>query len=176
MNRRTPCPMPHTSSTDAAQWKALKRTDRAVLIHLSRLQSASGGESCTAGLPGISAGAGVSQRQAQISANRLIEAGYLRRVGYDLGNPMRALRGTIYEVLIPADVSEDNPFSDVQGAIEYLLGNQVRSSARMERIEMAQERATGQISELVAGQRRLQSVLEEAIKVVGAQNTCPVVR
>jgi hypothetical protein len=172
MSRRKRHPAQHESSTGTAQWESLRRTDRGVLIHLSQLQKASGGENCTAGLPGISAGAGVSQRQAQISVNRLIKAGFLRRVGYDLGNPVRARRGTVYKVLILADVPADVPFAEVREAIKFLLATQVRASARMERIEAAQENATEQIADLVAGHRQLQSILEEVIKVSGTQNTC----
>ena len=176
MSCRKRQPAPDKSPTDGSHWKALKRTDRGVLIHLSRLQKAGDGETCTASLPAISEAAGVSQRQAQISANRLIKAGFLRRVGYDLGNPVRARRGTVYKVLILADVPADIPFADIRGAVKYLLDNQVRSSARMERIELAQENATGQIADLVAGQRRLQGIVKEFIKVAGAQKACSTVK
>jgi hypothetical protein len=41
----------------------------------------------------------ISERQVQISTRRLIEAGLLERVGYDLSNPNRTKRGTIYKVV-----------------------------------------------------------------------------
>ncbi|HEX8096515.1 MAG TPA: hypothetical protein VF507_00705 [Pyrinomonadaceae bacterium] len=81
-----------------AAYRALKRSDRDVIDYLKRLQGSRG--SCKASIPGIAGACNISERQVQISTQRLIEAEMLERLGYDLGNPNRAERGTIYKVLI----------------------------------------------------------------------------
>lgn len=75
----------------------LPDTDARVLQFLDTLRrSEDGGTSCTVGIPRIAEGSGVSPRQVQISVDRLIEAGYFKRAGYDFGNPDRSKRGATY--------------------------------------------------------------------------------
>jgi predicted transcriptional regulator len=75
----------------------LRQSDKTVWRYLSRLSQ--GGDVCTASIPKIAQACSLSQRQVQISVGRLIEAGLIRRVGYDFGNPNRARRGSIYKML-----------------------------------------------------------------------------
>lgn len=75
----------------------LPDTDARVLQFLDTMRRAEdGGTSCTVGIPRIAEGSGVSPRQVQISVDRLIEAGYFKRAGYDFGNPDRSKRGATY--------------------------------------------------------------------------------
>lgn len=76
----------------------LKSSDRAVLEYLRELAHSAGGNTCTASIPNIAGGSGVSERQVQISTKRLINAGLLDRMGYDFSNPDLTKRGTIYRV------------------------------------------------------------------------------
>lgn len=85
-------------------YNALKPTDKAVIDFLKELRDenrrATGENTCKASIPDISDACNISERQVQISTQRLIKAKLLQRVGYDFGNPDKAQRGTIYEVLI----------------------------------------------------------------------------
>jgi DNA-binding Lrp family transcriptional regulator len=78
----------------------LKHSDKAVLKFLEDLARHGGGDTCTASLPSIASACRISERQVQISTKRLIEAKAIKQVGYDLGNPDRTKRGTVYKVLI----------------------------------------------------------------------------
>lgn len=91
--------MHHNNPTKEVIYLPLKSTDQAVLKYLDELSQQSEGETCTASIPRIASSCDISERQAQISIRRLIAAGLLERVGYDLGNPEREKRGTIYKVL-----------------------------------------------------------------------------
>lgn len=77
----------------------LRRADRAVLRYLDE-QTREDEDTCTASIPKIADACEISERQVQISAKRLIKAGLLERLGYDLSNPDRAKRGTMYRVLV----------------------------------------------------------------------------
>lgn len=79
-------------------YEGITRSDRRVLGFLKKRQGK--GESCKASIPNIAEGADVSTRQVQLSTQRLIDAGLLKRVGRDETNPERSERGTIYKVLI----------------------------------------------------------------------------
>ena len=76
--------------------RSLKRTDRAVLKYLERMARRNHRSTCTSSLPKIAAACDISTRQVQISVGRLITARLVERVGYDLKNPVRGKRGTIY--------------------------------------------------------------------------------
>lgn len=77
----------------------LKLTDQAVLKYLLELTRAAVSKTCTVSIPKIASVCGISERQVQISTKRLIEAGIIKRVGYDFSNPVRSRRGTIYKIL-----------------------------------------------------------------------------
>lgn len=78
---------------------ALTQSDLAVLNYLNKLAHEGGGGACTASIPKMADACGISERQVQISAKRLIEAELIKRVGYDFSNSDRSKRGTVYRVL-----------------------------------------------------------------------------
>lgn len=101
---------------------SLKTTDKAVLKHLQTLARSDNENTCTVSIPKLADACGISQRQVQISANRLIKVGLLRRKGYDFSNPDRTKRGTVYKLLSPK--SKDNQEVsqvDKKRAIKFLL-------------------------------------------------------
>lgn len=104
---------------------ALRPTDQAVLKYLHELTSAGGGNTCVISIPKIASACGISGRQVQISTNRLIKAGLLKRTGYDFSNPDRAKRGTVYKVLRSTGDTEHQSQETNQtvkkGAIKFLL-------------------------------------------------------
>ncbi len=75
----------------------LKRSDQAVWKYLDELTH--GTDICTASIPRIANACNISERQVQISVGRLISCGLIKRVGYDLGNPDRMKRGTVFKIL-----------------------------------------------------------------------------
>jgi hypothetical protein len=81
-------------------YESLTFSDLVILQYLFELKCDGGRELCIASIPQISGVCELSERQVQISTRRLITANLLERVGYDLGNPNRKKRGTIYKVLI----------------------------------------------------------------------------
>ncbi|MDT4953733.1 MAG: hypothetical protein QOJ02_1871 [Acidobacteriota bacterium] len=92
--------MPSRNAKHKVSQDTLKHSDKAVLKFLEDLTLLGGGDTCTASLPSIASACGISERQVQISTKRLIEAKAIKQVGYDLGNPDRTKRGTVYKVLI----------------------------------------------------------------------------
>jgi DNA-binding Lrp family transcriptional regulator len=98
--------MPPRSSKQKVSEGTLRRSDQAVLKYLDELTRRGDGETCTASIPEIAGACSISERQVQISTRRLIEAGLLERVGYDLSNADRAKRGTVYKVLSPSEEHE----------------------------------------------------------------------
>lgn len=109
-------------SVGGPSFASLKTTDRAVLKHLQKLARAGDENTCTVSIPKISSACGISQRQVQISTNRLIKGGLLRREGYDFSNPDRTKRGTVYKLLSPD--SNDNQEVDrvnKKRGIKFLL-------------------------------------------------------
>jgi hypothetical protein len=100
---------------------ALKRSDKAVLEYLRELAQTADGETCTASIPNIAGGSGVLARQVQISTRRLIEAGLLRRVGYDFSNPDLTKRGTIYEVTSDDEMTLREVKEGRKKSVKFLL-------------------------------------------------------
>lgn len=100
----------------------LKPSDRAVLEYLRELAHSAGGDMCTASIPNIALGSGVSERQVQISSKRLIGAGLVRRMGYDFSNPDLTKRGTIYKVMLEEEsaLKEDRP-EGKKRSVKFLL-------------------------------------------------------
>jgi DNA-binding Lrp family transcriptional regulator len=78
---------------------ALTQSDLAVLNYLDELALEGAGDACAASIPKMADACGISERQVQISAKRLIDAELIKRVGYDFSNPDRSKRGTVYRVL-----------------------------------------------------------------------------
>jgi DNA-binding Lrp family transcriptional regulator len=91
--------MPSHSSKQKVSEGILMPSDQAVLEYLNELTRRGGVETCTASIPEIAGACSISVRQVQISTKRLIEAGLLERIGYDLSNADRTKRGTIYKVV-----------------------------------------------------------------------------
>jgi DNA-binding Lrp family transcriptional regulator len=77
----------------------LKPSDQVVLKYLDELTMNNDGETCTASIPKIASTCDISERQVQISTKRLIDAGLLKRIGYDFSNPDREKRGTVFKVI-----------------------------------------------------------------------------
>ncbi|HEX8137571.1 MAG TPA: helix-turn-helix domain-containing protein [Pyrinomonadaceae bacterium] len=116
----------------------LRSTDLAVLSHLHGLRNAEGGSTCKASIPDIARACGISQRQVQISASRLIEAGLLERSGYDFGNIKRRERGTIYRVLIPLAGLDRNLLTErLERAVQLLAERQAALEVRVIQLTFA---------------------------------------
>lgn len=88
---------------------SLKRTDRAVLRYLERMARRNHSSTCTSSIPRIAGACDISTRQVQISVGRLVAARLVDRVGYDLNNPEKGRRGTIYNVLTVESPEEGGP-------------------------------------------------------------------
>lgn len=101
----------------------LKRTDSAVLKYLHEITPEGDGATCKASIPKIANACSISERQVQICTNRLIKAGLIERIGYDLGNADRLKRGTIYKLLGDADevVQITNKDFEKKRLIKFLL-------------------------------------------------------
>lgn len=101
---------------------SLKTTDKAVLKHLQKLARSDDENTCTVSIPKIASACGISQRQVQISTNRLIKGGLLKRQGYDFSNPDRTKRGTVYKLLSPeSGDNQEVSKVDKKRAIKFLL-------------------------------------------------------
>jgi len=104
----------------------LRSTDRAMLSHLDELRRAQRGNICKASIPNIALACGISQRQVQVSASRLIKAGLLERIGYDFSNTKRRARGTIYKVLIsPAEMDTNLPAWRLERTVRRITERQM---------------------------------------------------
>jgi hypothetical protein len=80
----------------------LKPYDQLVLLRLYRLSRGFQKEECTVGYESIGKACNMSSRQAQISIERLILAGWVERVGLKQGGKSRQGRGSVYRVRLPA--------------------------------------------------------------------------
>lgn len=101
---------------------ALTQSDLAVLNYLDKLAREGGGDACTASIPRMADACGISERQVQISAKRLIDAELIKRVGYDFSNPDRSKRGTVYRVLHKSDGAEQTvTVKERKRTIKFLL-------------------------------------------------------
>lgn len=85
---------------------ALTQSDLSVLNYLNKLVQEGGGDACTASIPRMADACGISERQVQISAKKLMGAELIKRVGYDFSNSDRSKRGTVYRVLHKAGEAE----------------------------------------------------------------------
>jgi hypothetical protein len=77
----------------------LKQIDDEVFSYLNKLCAENRDRTCTVNLPTIAAACDIAQRQVQVSTGRLIQAGLLKRNGYDFGNAARSRRGAKYRLL-----------------------------------------------------------------------------
>src|SRR5215210_6057115 len=103
----------------------LRQTDDEVFSYLNKLCGENGDKTCTVSLPAIAAACDISERQAQVSTGRLIEAGLLKRTGYDFGNAVRSRRGTKYKLLKTyAEVQNGIAAKKMEGAVQTLLNGQ----------------------------------------------------
>ena len=103
-------------------YASLKTKDISVLKHLDKLIRAGGGDTCTVGIRKIASACGISERQVQISTNRLIKAGLLKREGYDFSNPNRTKRGTIYKIVSnDGDIAQKMNKASKKKVIRFLL-------------------------------------------------------
>lgn len=100
----------------------LKSSDRAVLEYLREMAHSASGDMCTASIPNIAVGSGVSERQVQISSKRLIGAGLVRRMGYDFSNPDLTKRGTIYKVALTNRCAlREDGYEGKKRSVKFLL-------------------------------------------------------
>lgn len=76
--------------------------DQLVLLRLYRLSRGFNRDECTVGYESIAKACNMSSRQAQISTERLILAGWVERVGVRQGGKSRQGRGSVYRVNLPA--------------------------------------------------------------------------
>jgi hypothetical protein len=76
--------------------------DQLILLRLYRLSHGFGKNECTVGYQTLAVACNMSTRQAQISVERLIMAGWIARVGVEQGGQSRQGRGSIYRVNLPA--------------------------------------------------------------------------
>lgn len=74
--------------------------DQAVLIRLYRLSRGFNSDTCRVSAPTLAKACNVSERQVRKSVARLEARGLLERVEQDFGNVNKALRGTIFRILI----------------------------------------------------------------------------
>lgn len=101
---------------------SLKHTDVAVLKYLDELIRVGGEETCTISIPKIADACDISERQVQICTGRLIKAGLIERIGYDLSNTDRTKRGTIYRRLPSVDKSQASSLGVTQkSSVKFLL-------------------------------------------------------
>lgn len=100
----------------------LRLTDQTVLEYLDELTMNSNGETCTASIPKIASACNISERQVQISTKRLIDAGLIKRIGYDFSNPDRVKRGTVYKVLTQRDGIKQSTQKNMRNrSVKFLL-------------------------------------------------------
>lgn len=100
----------------------LTQSDLSILNYLDKLAREGGGDACTASIPKMADACGISKRQVQISAKKLIDADLIKRVGYDFSNPDRSKRGTVYRVLYKAGgVERTVTVKERKRTIKFLL-------------------------------------------------------
>ena len=81
--------------------------DQLVLLRLYRLSRGFGKEECTVGYQTLAVACNMSSRQAQISVERLILAGWIERVDMVQGGQSRQGRGSVYRVNLPAATTKE---------------------------------------------------------------------
>ena len=81
--------------------------DQLVLLRLYRLSRGFGKEDCTVGYQTLAVACNMSSRQAQISVERLILAGWIERVDMVQGGQSRQGRGSVYRVNLPAATTKE---------------------------------------------------------------------
>ena len=81
--------------------------DQLVLLRLYRLSRGFGKEECTVGYQTLAVACNMSARQAQISVERLILAGWIERAGVEQGGQSRQGRGSVYRVNLPAAATKE---------------------------------------------------------------------
>lgn len=74
--------------------------DQALLIRLYRLSRGFNSETCRVSVPTLAKACNVSERQVRKSVGKLEARELIERVEQDFGNKDRALRGTIFRILI----------------------------------------------------------------------------
>jgi hypothetical protein len=94
----------------------LSAYDQLVLLRLYRLSRGFGKEECTVGYQTLAVACNMSARQAQISVERLILAGWIERVDMVQGGQSRQGRGSVYRVNLPAAATKERG-AIAQGAI-----------------------------------------------------------
>lgn len=119
--------------TQANQLSTLRKTDRAVLWYLNQLRKED--DTCTVSFPAIAVACSISERQAQISTSRLIEAELLKRISYDFGNIDRSRRGTKYRLLVAqADVNHELGGTDINSSIQEIITRQASIESSLRRL------------------------------------------
>lgn len=96
--------------------------DQLVLLRLYRLSRGFGKEECTVGYQTLAVACNMSARQAQISVERLILAGWIERVATVQGGQSRQGRGSVYRVNLPAATTKERG-AIAQGSIAGSAAN-----------------------------------------------------
>lgn len=119
--------------------------DQAVLIRLYRLSRGFNSDVCRVSVPTLAKACNVSERQVRKSVGRLEARELIQRIEQDFGNKDKALRGTIFRILIadptpargtaPAHSSAHAPSAaDARGAAnkdKNLKGNNKKGNNRL---------------------------------------------
>jgi Bacteriophage replication protein O len=74
--------------------------DQAVLIRLYRLSRGFNSDTCRVSVPTLAKACNVSERQVRKSVSKLEARELIQRIEQDFGNKNKALRGTIFRILI----------------------------------------------------------------------------
>lgn len=139
-----------SDASPSPELMALRKTDRKVFFYLNQLCIVNGDRTCTVSLPTIAASCDISERQAQISAGRLIKAGLIKRTGYDLGNAVRSRRGTKYRLLKTyAEPPYQLEIGEIESAVQLLLKRQRAIESQLEQVTLKQDRLLSLVTQLV---------------------------
>lgn len=92
--------------------------DQAVLVRLYRLSRGFSSDTCRVSVPTLAKACNVSERQVRKSISKLETRELIQRIEQDFGNKDRALRGTIFRILIadPSPARGATPAQDTAHA------------------------------------------------------------
>lgn len=106
--------------------------DQAVLIRLYRLSRGFSSDTCRVSVPTLAKACNVSERQVRKSVGKLEARDLIRRVEQDFGNKDKALRGTIFRILI-ADPTPARGAAPAQGATHAHGATAARGAANKDK-------------------------------------------
>jgi hypothetical protein len=106
--------------------------DQAVLIRLYRLSRGFSSDTCRVSVPTLAKACNVSERQVRKSVGKLEARELIQRVEQDFGNKDKALRGTIFRILI-ADPTPARSATPAQGAAHAPRAAAARGAANKDK-------------------------------------------